>query len=56
MIAARLTYLLPTDQVRAGTVDIKYVDETVKTMLRTKYALGLFESMSCVMMRVYTVR
>ena len=50
VIAARLTYLLPTDQVRAGTVDIKYVDETVKTMLRTKFALGLFESMSCVMM------
>ena len=23
-------------------------------MLRTKFALGLFESMSCVMMRVYT--
>lgn len=37
--------LVPTlDQVRAGTVDIKFVDETVKSMLRTKFALGLFES------------
>ena len=32
------------DQVKAGTVDIKYIDETVKAMLRTKFSLGLFES------------
>ncbi|RPD54124.1 glycoside hydrolase [Lentinus tigrinus ALCF2SS1-7] len=38
------TYLTLPDQVRAGTVDIKYVDETVKAMLRTKFALGLFEN------------
>lgn len=42
---ASLLMLVPTlDQVRAGTVDIKFVDETVKSMLRTKFALGLFES------------
>ncbi|KAI8984797.1 glycoside hydrolase superfamily [Trametes punicea] len=38
------TYLTLPDQVKAGTVDIKYIDETVKTMLRTKFALGLFEN------------
>lgn len=32
------------DQVKAGTVDIKYIDETTKAMLRTKFSLGLFES------------
>ena len=34
------------DQVEAGTVDVSYIDETVKTVLRTKFSLGLFESMS----------
>ncbi|KAI0365465.1 glycoside hydrolase [Pilatotrama ljubarskyi] len=38
------TYLTLPDQVRAGTVDVKFIDETVKTMLRTKFALGLFEN------------
>ncbi|ETW84887.1 glycoside hydrolase family 3 protein [Heterobasidion irregulare TC 32-1] len=38
------TYLTLPDQVKAGTVDIKYIDETVKTMLRTKFTLGLFEN------------
>ncbi|KAI0773508.1 glycoside hydrolase [Fomes fomentarius] len=38
------TFLTLPDQVRAGTVDIKFVDETVKTLLRTKFALGLFET------------
>ncbi|EJF59983.1 glycoside hydrolase [Dichomitus squalens LYAD-421 SS1] len=38
------TYLTLPDQVQAGTVDISYVDETVKAMLRTKFALGLFEN------------
>ncbi|CDO69454.1 Glycoside Hydrolase Family 3 protein [Trametes cinnabarina] len=38
------TYLTLPDQVKAGTVDIKFVDETVKAMLRTKFALGLFEN------------
>ncbi|PIL26655.1 hypothetical protein GSI_11280 [Ganoderma sinense ZZ0214-1] len=38
------TYLTLPDQVRAGTVDVKYVDETVKAMLRTKLSLGLFEN------------
>ncbi|KAI0751919.1 glycoside hydrolase [Daedaleopsis nitida] len=38
------TFLTLPDQVKAGTVDIKFVDETVKTMLRTKFALGLFEN------------
>jgi beta-glucosidase len=32
------------DQVAAGTVDVKYIDQTVKAMLTTKFALGLFES------------
>ncbi|KAI0686231.1 glycoside hydrolase [Earliella scabrosa] len=38
------TFLTLPDQVKAGTVDIKFVDETVKAMLRTKFALGLFEN------------
>ncbi|KAI0766208.1 glycoside hydrolase [Trametes elegans] len=38
------TYLTLLDQVRAGTVDVKFVDETVKSILRTKFALGLFEN------------
>ncbi|TFK83331.1 glycoside hydrolase family 3 protein [Polyporus arcularius HHB13444] len=38
------TFLTLPDQVRAGTVDVKYVDETVKAMLRTKFTLGLFEN------------
>ncbi|KAH9853219.1 glycoside hydrolase superfamily [Lenzites betulinus] len=38
------TYLTIPDQVRAGTVDVKYVDETVKAILRTKFTLGLFEN------------
>ncbi|KAF8972046.1 glycoside hydrolase family 3 protein [Flammula alnicola] len=37
------TYLTLPDQIQAGTVDIKYVDTTVEAMLRTKFALGLFE-------------
>ncbi|THH32786.1 hypothetical protein EUX98_g1411 [Antrodiella citrinella] len=38
------TYLTLPDQVKAGTVDIKFIDETVKAMLRTKFSLGLFEN------------
>ncbi|KAG9309769.1 family 3 glycoside hydrolase [Chiua virens] len=38
------TYLTIPDQIMNGTVQIKYVDETVKTVLRTKFALGLFEN------------
>jgi hypothetical protein len=32
------------DQIAAKTVNATAVDETVKTMLRTKFKLGLFES------------
>ena len=38
------TYLTLPDQVRAGNISASYIDATVKTMLRTKFALGLFES------------
>ncbi|KAJ3552474.1 hypothetical protein NM688_g4133 [Phlebia brevispora] len=38
------TYLTLPDQVRAGNISVSYIDETVKTMLRTKFALGLFEN------------
>ncbi|KIJ13936.1 glycoside hydrolase family 3 protein [Paxillus involutus ATCC 200175] len=38
------TYLALPDQIAKGTVNITYVDETVKTILRTKFALGLFET------------
>ena len=31
------------DQVGAGNVSVTYIDETVKSILRTKFALGLFE-------------
>ena len=38
------TYLTLPDQVRAGNISVSFIDATVKTMLRTKFALGLFES------------
>ncbi|KAF8644321.1 hypothetical protein AX16_008529 [Volvariella volvacea WC 439] len=38
------TYLTLVDQVRAGKVRVSYIDETVKTLLRTKFSLGLFEN------------
>ncbi|EGO04166.1 glycoside hydrolase family 3 protein, partial [Serpula lacrymans var. lacrymans S7.3] len=38
------TYLTLPDQIQNGTVGISYVDETVKTILRTKFSLGLFEN------------
>lgn len=38
------TYLTLVDQVNNGTVDVKYVDQTVRAMLTTKFTLGLFES------------
>ncbi|KAF7367923.1 Glycoside hydrolase family 3 protein [Mycena sanguinolenta] len=37
------TYLTLPDQIAAGTVDVKYLDQTVTAMLRTKFSLGLFE-------------
>ena len=36
--------ILKLDQVRAGNVSVSYIDDTVKTILRTKFSLGLFES------------
>ncbi|KAJ7066911.1 glycoside hydrolase superfamily [Mycena belliarum] len=38
------TYLTIPDQIAAGTIDVKLLDETVTTMLRTKFSLGLFEN------------
>ncbi|GJJ14100.1 hypothetical protein Clacol_008357 [Clathrus columnatus] len=38
------TYETLPDQIKNGSVDISYLDETAKTMLRTKFALGLFEN------------
>ncbi|EIM85301.1 glycoside hydrolase family 3 protein [Stereum hirsutum FP-91666 SS1] len=38
------TYLTLPDQVSAGTVNISFIDETVKTVLRTKLTMGLFEN------------
>jgi beta-glucosidase len=38
------TYETLADQVKSGAVDIKHIDETVKAMLRTKFAMGLFEN------------
>jgi beta-glucosidase len=38
------TYLTLPDQVQNGSVSITYIDKTVETVLRTKFALGLFES------------
>ncbi|KZT37098.1 family 3 glycoside hydrolase [Sistotremastrum suecicum HHB10207 ss-3] len=38
------TYETLADQVAAGTVNETFIDETVKTMLRTKFTLGLFEN------------
>ncbi|KAF8166832.1 glycoside hydrolase [Pholiota molesta] len=38
------TYLTLPDQIKAGTVDVKYLDLTAAAMLRTKFAMGLFEN------------
>ncbi|KAH9483331.1 Beta-xylosidase [Psilocybe cubensis] len=38
------TYLTLPDQIKAGTVDVKFLDATVKGMLSAKFALGLFEN------------
>ncbi|KAI0751981.1 glycoside hydrolase family 3 protein [Irpex lacteus] len=38
------TYLTLPDQVKAGNISVKYIDDTVKSILRTKFALGLFEN------------
>ncbi|TDL14551.1 glycoside hydrolase [Rickenella mellea] len=38
------TYLTLPDQVANGTVNEKFIDQTVAAMLRTKFALGLFEN------------
>ncbi|KDQ52012.1 glycoside hydrolase family 3 protein [Jaapia argillacea MUCL 33604] len=38
------TYLTLPDQVGNGTVDVSYIDETVRTILRTKFTMGLFEN------------
>ncbi|KAJ3503281.1 hypothetical protein NLJ89_g8503 [Agrocybe chaxingu] len=38
------TFLTLTDQIKEGKVDVKYLDETVKGLLRAKFALGLFEN------------
>ncbi|KAF8230984.1 family 3 glycoside hydrolase [Tricholoma matsutake] len=38
------TYLTLQDQINKGNVSVKYIDETVKSMLQTKFSLGLFEN------------
>ncbi|KNZ72384.1 Periplasmic beta-glucosidase [Termitomyces sp. J132] len=38
------TFLTLPDQVAAGTVSMDTIDETVKTLLRAKFSLGLFEN------------
>ncbi|KAF7291790.1 Glycoside hydrolase family 3 protein [Mycena chlorophos] len=38
------TYLTIPDQITNGTIDEKYLDQTVEAMLRTKFTLGLFEN------------
>ena len=35
-----------TDEIAAGTVNVTFLDLTVAAMLRTKFALGLFEGMT----------
>lgn len=34
----------PTDQIANGSIQEKYLDQTVTAMLTTKFSLGLFES------------
>ncbi|KAF8148855.1 glycoside hydrolase superfamily [Crassisporium funariophilum] len=38
------TYLTLPDQIKAGTVDVKFLDATVRGMLTAKFAMGLFEN------------
>lgn len=44
---------LRTDQFRAGNISETALEETVKSMLRTKFALGLFESKSMVPVKLH---
>lgn len=43
-ILGTYTYETLAQQVEAGQVDVKYIDDTVRFLLRTKFSLGLFES------------
>ncbi|RDB30408.1 Periplasmic beta-glucosidase [Hypsizygus marmoreus] len=38
------TYLTLPDQVKTGKVDIRYIDDAVRGILRAKFAMGLFEN------------
>ncbi|KAJ3559630.1 hypothetical protein NP233_g11219 [Leucocoprinus birnbaumii] len=38
------TYETLAQQVKAGQVDVKFIDDTVRYILRTKFSLGLFEN------------
>ncbi|CAK5266567.1 unnamed protein product [Mycena citricolor] len=38
------TYYTIPDQIAAGTINEKYLDQTAAAMLRTKFSLGLFEN------------
>ncbi|KXN88324.1 Periplasmic beta-glucosidase [Leucoagaricus sp. SymC.cos] len=38
------TYETLVQQVKDGSVDVKYIDDTVQFLLRTKFSLGLFEN------------
>ncbi|KAF5364299.1 hypothetical protein D9756_001131 [Leucocoprinus leucothites] len=38
------TYETLVQQVKDGRVDVKYIDDTVRYLLRTKFSLGLFEN------------
>ena len=44
--------IISKDQVRAGNISVDYIDETVKSILRTKFSLGLFESEFCYLVAI----
>lgn len=51
----RKANVVALDQIKAGTVDVKYLDATVKGMLSAKFALGLFESQFQFPLILYTI-
>jgi len=44
-VSGTYTYETLAQQVEAGQINVKYIDDTVRFLLRTKFSLGLFESM-----------
>ena len=43
-VSGTYTYETLAQQVESGQINVQYIDDTVRFLLRTKFSLGLFES------------